>query len=67
MFISSLGFVKHVMDHSIYILQIKSTKDVLIVGCSTYDFLCASYSTHIFQYLLAGINNYFPVTSKEVP
>ena len=43
----------------------KSTKDVLIVGCSTDDFLCAYYSTHLLQDFLSVINKYSPVTYKE--
>ena len=40
-FLYSLGFVKNIIDHAIYTLKTTSFKDVLIVGCSTYGFLCA--------------------------
>ena len=49
MFLSSLGLV------NIYIFQTNSNKEVFIVGCSTNDFLCAYYVTHIFQYFCDGI------------
>ena len=45
----------------------KSTKDILIVGFSTYKLLCAYSSTQLFQYFPPEINTYFPVTSKEGP
>ena len=65
--LSSLGLVKHVVDHAIYILRTTSTKDVLIVGFSTNTFLCDYFIIHLFKELLAGINKCFPVTSKEGP
>ena len=37
---SYLLFVKHIIDHDIYPLQEKTTKDFLIVGYYTDDFLC---------------------------
>ena len=65
--LSSLGFVKHVIYHALYILHKKCTNDVLIVGCSTEDFLCAYDITHIFRYFLSGINKYLHVNPKEGP
>ena len=65
--LSSLVFFKHIIDHATYTLQTNSTNDVLIVGCSTDDFLCAYFSIHLFRDFLAGIKNEFPVTSTESP
>ena len=65
--LSSLGFVKHAIDHALYILKTKYTKNLIIVGCYKYDSMYAYSSTHLFQNLIAGINNYFPMTSKEGP
>ena len=60
----SLEFVKHVIDYVIYTLQEKYTKDVLMVGYSTYDFRCSYFIPHIFHEFLSGINKYSPVTPK---
>ena len=38
--LSPLGFVKHAIDHALYTLQTNSDNYVLVVGCSTDDFLC---------------------------
>ena len=65
MFISSLGFTKHVIYHAMYILHPKSAKDVLIVGCSKNEFLYAYYRTNILLDFLSRINKYFTVISKE--
>ena len=65
--LSYLGFVKHAIYHDLYTLNTNSTNDIIIVGCSIYDFLCAYSIIHLFKDFLAGINKYFPVTSKEVP
>ena len=62
--LSSLGFVKHFIYHALYMLQGKSIKEIIIVGCSTDEFLCAYSSTHLFQDFLDGLNKYLPVTYK---
>ena len=65
--LSSLSFTKNFIEHALYTLQKKTTKDVLIVGCSTDDFLCIYSITYFFNYFLTGIKKYFPVKSKEGP
>ena len=65
--LSSLDLVKNFMYHALYNLNTNSTKDVLIVGFSTDDFMCAYFSIHLFRDFLAGIKNEFPVTSTESP
>ena len=40
LFLSYLGFVKHVIEHDIYTLQTNSDNYVLVVRCSTDEFLC---------------------------
>ena len=63
----SLGFVNHFIYYAMYTLSITSTKYALIVGYSAYDFLCDYSIIHLFKDLLAGINKYFSVNSKEGP
>ena len=47
--LSSLIFINVVIDHYIYTLNKKITKDVLTVECYTDDLLCAYSSTYIFE------------------
>ena len=51
-----LGFIKHVIYYSLYTLNLNSTNDVIIVGCSIDDFLCAYSSIHLLKDFLAEIN-----------
>ena len=53
--LSSLGFVKHFIDHDLYTLKKIYTKDILIVWCSTYDFMCAYSRIHLLKDFLTGI------------
>ena len=61
----SLGFIKNLIDYALFTLQKNSTKYVIIVGYSTYEFLFDHSSIHIFKYFFAGLNKYFVVTSNE--
>ena len=45
--LSYLGFIKNAIDHAVYTLLEKPTKEVLIVGCYKVNFLYAYYSTQI--------------------
>ena len=65
--LSYLVFVKHAIYHTLYIIQIKSTRGVPTVLCSRYNFLCEKSSTYVFKEFLYGIKKFFPVTSKEGP
>ena len=63
----SLRFVKHVIYHANYTINTSSTKDIIIVGCSTYELRCAYYSIHLFNDSLLGLKKYSPVTPKKGP
>ena len=65
--LSSLCFDKHVIYYALYIGETTSTKYILIFGYYKDEFLSTYSTINIFKDLLAGINNYLPVTSKEVP
>ena len=60
-----LGFTKNVIDHALYTLKETPTKDILRVVCSTDNLIFAYYRIHLLKQLLAGINIYLPVISKE--
>ena len=53
--------------HAIYTVNTTYTKDVLIVGCSTDNFLCDYSRIQLYNEFLAVPKKYFPVTSKEGP
>ena len=64
--ISSIGFVKHVIDHSLYTLNTNSSNDILIVICSTDYFLCVYSIIYLFKYFLAGIKKTSLWTPRKV-
>ena len=62
--LSSLCFVKHIIEYAIYILRTTSTKYLLVVGLSIFNFLFDYSRIGLLKDFLAGLNKYFPVTSK---